>query len=182
MRHVDWVQGPGNPLKLSGKGGVSEISSDSPECSKLPQPTLSQEQQTAFPFCRQCPAHILPGHYFSLLEGSSRQLCSSSHSNFTHRAPDSLSFFPSPRMRGKLTMYPGLSSVTSGQPAGGARRLTQRGFVSWVGVSQAGRAHSGAVHYPWHLSQQSLNQAIAHSSPSKTLRPWEWEKEQREMS
>lgn len=45
MRHVDWVQGPGNPLNLSGKGGVSEISSDSPECSKLPQPTLRSNRQ-----------------------------------------------------------------------------------------------------------------------------------------
>ena len=32
--------------------------------------------QPAFPFCRQLPAHTLPGHVISLLEGNPRQLCS----------------------------------------------------------------------------------------------------------
>ena len=99
--------------------------------------------QPAFPFCRQRPAHTLPRHVISLLEGNPRR-----HSSFTHRPPGRQpQFLAIPGMRGKLIMDPGLRSAwpmdsQQGAPGGWLREPWSAGW----GVSP---------HHPWHLSLQT---------------------------
>lgn len=69
------------------------------------------------------PVNIFPRHYPSLLEGNHRNLYSWSHSNFTHKAPDNLSFYHRDKLISDWVLCFGRPTDTQqGVPGGWLRR------------------------------------------------------------